>query len=40
LAKRNKAILEDHYMFLLWRKMGEQYCGERERCAQRNVKEK
>ena len=27
-------------MFLLWPKMGEQYCGERERCAQRSVKEK
>ena len=40
MAKRNKAILEETYMFLLWPKMGEQYCGERERCAQRSVKEK
>lgn len=26
-------------MFLLWPKMGEQCYGERERCAQRSVKE-
>ena len=37
---QKEIILEETYMFLLWPKMGEQYCGERERCAQRSVKEK